>query len=82
MTRIVTATYRYKRPPLRAVRVFFAVIVAASVLALGACNLDAYPCRGPYGEPCGGPRSGWLGGRTLGGRRNTLDIRTFDHYIA
>ena len=34
-------------PPLRAVRAFFAVIVAAAVLALGACNLDAYPCRGP-----------------------------------
>ena len=46
-TRIVTPTYRHKRPPLQAVRAFFAVIVAAAVLALGACNLDAYPCRGP-----------------------------------
>jgi len=64
VTRIVTTHYCYKRPPLRAVRAFFAVIVAASVLALGACNLDAYPCRGPYGEPCGGPRSGWPGAAT------------------
>jgi hypothetical protein len=39
-------------------------IVAASVLLLGACSLDAYPCRGPYGEPCGGPRSGWPGATT------------------
>jgi hypothetical protein len=36
-------------------------IVAASVLLLGASDLSAYPCRGPYGEPCGGPRSGWPG---------------------
>ena len=37
-TRIVTSTYRYKRPPLLAVRAFFAVIVAASVPALAACR--------------------------------------------
>ena len=40
------------------------IIIATSVLSLGACNLDAYPCRGPYGEPCGGPRSGWPGAVT------------------
>ena len=40
------------------------IIIATSVLSLGACNLDAYPCRGPYGEPCGGPRSGWPGAAT------------------
>ncbi len=42
-------------------RLFVLVITVASVLVLGACNPDAYPCRGPYGEPCGGPRSGWPG---------------------
>ena len=39
-------------------------IAAALVLMLGACDLSAYPCRGPYGEPCGGPRSGWPGATT------------------
>jgi hypothetical protein len=39
-------------------------IATASVLLLGACDLSAYPCRGPYGEPCGGPRSGWPGAVT------------------
>ena len=43
---------------------FAAGIVTASILLLGACSLDAYPCRGPYGEPCGGPRSGWPGATT------------------
>ncbi len=45
-------------------RRFAAGIVTASVLLLGACDLSAYPCRGPYGEPCGGPRSGWPGAVT------------------
>jgi hypothetical protein len=43
---------------------FAAGIATASVLMLGACDLSAYPCRGPYGEPCGGPRSGWPGAVT------------------
>ena len=29
------------------------VIVAAEALAVSACSVDAYRCRGPYGEPCG-----------------------------
>ena len=45
----------------RPINRFAAGIATASVLMLGACDLSAYPCRGPYGEPCGGPRSGWPG---------------------
>jgi hypothetical protein len=40
------------------------VIIAAEALAVSACSLDAYPCRGPYGEPCGSARSGWPGATT------------------
>lgn len=44
------------------------VIIAASVPLLAACSPDAtHPCRGPYGEPCGGPRSGWPGAATCQG---------------
>ncbi len=65
MIRIVTTQHRYKRPTRHcaeaAAKLLAAVIIVASVLAPGACSPDAYPCRGPYGEPCGGPRSGWPG---------------------
>jgi len=39
------------------------VIVAVLALAVGACSIGT-PCAGPYGEPCGGPRSGWPGAVT------------------
>jgi hypothetical protein len=38
-------------------------IVVALAQAVSACGADV-PCRGPYGEPCGGPRSGWPGAVT------------------
>lgn len=53
-----------RRPRNLRAQLFALVIIAASVLMLGACSLNAYPCRGPYGEPCGGPRSGWPGAVT------------------
>lgn len=39
------------------------LIVVVLALAVGACSADK-TCRGPYGEPCGGPRSGWPGAVT------------------
>ncbi len=40
------------------------IVVVASALTVTGCDLNAYNCRGPYGEPCGGPRSGWPGAVT------------------
>jgi hypothetical protein len=66
--RIVTYAHHHKRPPRKRARaaskLFSSVIIVALALVLSACSLDAYPCRGPYGEPCGGPRSGWPGAVT------------------
>ena len=39
------------------------IIVVVLALAVGACSTGK-PCAGPYGEPCGGPRSGWPGAVT------------------
>jgi len=38
-------------------------LIVALAMAVSACSFNA-PCRGPYGEPCGGPRSGWPGAVT------------------
>jgi hypothetical protein len=39
------------------------IVFVALALAIGACSTDK-PCAGPFGEPCGGPRSGWPGAAT------------------
>ena len=38
-------------------------LIVALAMAVNACSFNA-SCRGPYGEPCGGPRSGWPGAVT------------------
>ncbi len=39
------------------------MVLMALAVTVGACSTER-PCRGPYGEPCGGPRSGWPGAVT------------------
>ena len=52
-----------RRLTFRASRMVVIALIVALAMTVSACSFNA-PCRGPYGEPCGGPRSGWPGAVT------------------
>ena len=54
---------RYRSGPSRASRMVAVALIVTLAMAVSACGSKA-PCRGPYGEPCGGPRAGWPGAVT------------------